>query len=219
MSNKVNRFKELSRRSFDKKSANYDDTWDGKYSSIMYEGLMTEIKAQPFESILDVGCGTGTMLWMVKNLFEGVKACGIDFSEKMIARASELLDGRAELVLGDADKLPWSDNSFDLVICNSSFHHYPEPMKVLREMRRTLKPEGWLIIADPWWSSAKRFIINFYLDSPFNTIGDVRIYSRQEMYNLLTECGFTSVKWKIIDDMYSISKAVAGKSAINDEKT
>lgn len=211
MSNKINRYKNRSKNYFDKKAKNYFETFDGKYCNLMYESVMKKIKMQPFDSILDVGCGTGAILSIVINEYKDAKAYGIDFSEKMIEKASELLGRKVQLTVGDSDNLPWKDHVFDLIVCNSSFHHYPEPIKVLKEMRRVLKSNGRIIIADPWWSDTKRFLINLYLDSPFNFGGDVRIYSEQEMHNLLIECGFKSVEWEIVGKKFSIAVAAAGK--------
>lgn len=209
MADKMQRYKEISKKAFDEKSAYYDETWDGRYCSSMYEGVMQKIREQPFDSILDVGCGTGTLLSIVTHEFNEIKACGIDISARMIERAAELMGESAELVVGDADNLPWDDNSFDLVVCNASFHHYPDPLKVLTEMKRILKSDGRVIIADPWWSSAKRFAINLFLKSPFNYLGDVRIYSQKEMYNLLAVSGFTNIEWELPTGKYSVSTAIA----------
>lgn len=209
---KVNRYKDKSKKYFDKKSANYDDTFDGKYCNLMYDSVMKKIKMQAFDSILDVGCGTGAILSMVTDEYRHVKAYGIDFSEKMIEKASEILGRKAQLTVGESDSLPWSDDFFDLVVCNSSFHHYPEPVKTLTEMRRVLRPSGRVIIADPWWTDTIRFLINLYLKSPFNFGGDVRIYGEQEMVGFLAGCGFVNVEYEIVDQKFCIAAASAGKS-------
>lgn len=211
MPNKINSYKERSRNYFDKKSVNYFDTFDGKFCSLMYDDVIQQIKKQLFESVLDIGCGTGAMLSMIISDYKDVQACGIDLSEKMIQKSAELLGQRVKLVVGDSDNLPWVDNSFDLVVCNSSFHHFPEPLKVLEEIKRVLKPNGRIIIADPWWSEPKRFLINSFLRSPVNFLGDVRIYSEPEFRKMLTDSGFMSTSWEIVSKMYSIAIGVAEK--------
>ncbi|MCX5779924.1 MAG: methyltransferase domain-containing protein [Firmicutes bacterium] len=194
MSPTGNEYKIKSKRNFDKKAANYFNTWDGKYSLHMYGEVIKTINTRPFKSILDVGCGPGAMLDRILNHHAEVQACGIDFSEKMIEKAAELLAGKSELVTGDADNLPWADKSFDVIVCNSSFHHYPEPQKVLWEMKRVLKTNGRLIIADPWWPVIYRFLINLYLRTPMNLEGDFRIYSEKEIMEMFAECGFKDIK-------------------------
>jgi ubiquinone/menaquinone biosynthesis C-methylase UbiE len=93
------------------------------------------------------------------------------------------------LQIGDVENIPWPDNEFDLLTCNASFLHFPDPMQSLNEMNRVLKAKGRLVIADPWWPGKVRQGINYYLKSPFNLSGDVRIYSQHEMEKLLDAGG------------------------------
>ncbi len=209
MSDKVSFYKKKSKIYFDKRASDFFNTWDGRFCILMYEEVMQRIKEQPFKSILDLGCGTGAVLSLVLTEFAGIKACGIDLSEKMIEKAAETLDRDVQLVVGDSDDLPWVDNSFDLVVCNSSFHHFPEPLKVLSDIKRVLKPGGRIIIADPWWSKPKRFCINLFLKSPVNYLGDVRIYSEKETRQMLRDCGFASISWELLDKKYFIATALA----------
>ena len=50
--------------------------------------------------------------------------------------------------VGDVEDLPYEDNSFDIITCSHSFHHYPNKEKAVSEMYRFLKPEGRLMIID-----------------------------------------------------------------------
>lgn len=208
---RVSKYKVKSNLYFDKIAVNYFDTYDGKYCKLMYEGVMAKIRTLSFKSILDVGCGTGVILSMVLDEYKDIRACGIDLSEKMLEKATEILSHRVQLITGDSAYLPWKDNFFDLVVCNSSFHHYPEPVKSLKEMHRVLRLNGKIIIAEPWWTSPIRFLINWYLKSPFNYGGDVRIYSKREICRLFTECGFESIQWELIKKKYCIATARALK--------
>jgi ubiquinone/menaquinone biosynthesis C-methylase UbiE len=114
----------------------------------------------------------------------------------MIEKSKELLDGRADLKVGDSDRLPWNNKSFDIVSCIASFHHYPSPKLVLKEMKRVLMPGGMLIMADPFTpNNLLRFFLNLLVK--FSKSGDVRIYSQKEMKEILEKCGFTLIKWEI----------------------
>ena len=53
----------------------------------------------------------------------------------MIEMAKKNLGNSAELKVGDSEYMPWKDNFFDVIVCNASFHHYPNPEKVLSEMK------------------------------------------------------------------------------------
>jgi ubiquinone/menaquinone biosynthesis C-methylase UbiE len=166
----------------------------GKYTEPMHYSLIKELEGKSFKTLLDVGCGNGIFLSMVLNKFD-VEVSGIDISPGMIEKSKELLDSRADLKVGDSEHLPWNDGSFDVVTCSASFHHYPNPELVLKEMRRVLRPDGILMIADPFTSNELlRFFANILIK--FSKSGDVKIYSQKEMQELLEKCGFTLIKWE-----------------------
>ena len=96
--------------------------------------------------------------WFLINLMLKYPA---SISPGMVEKSRELLGERADLRVGDSEHLPWNDESFDIVTCIASFHHYPNPEPVLREMKRVLKHGGSLIIADPWAPNPWRSLANF----------------------------------------------------------
>lgn len=75
--------------------------------------------------VLDLGCGTGALAEIVLDEIPGCSLARVDLSANMAERAAERLGGRAEVVVCDAERLPFHDGSFDAVYCNDSFHHYP----------------------------------------------------------------------------------------------
>jgi ubiquinone/menaquinone biosynthesis C-methylase UbiE len=186
-------YKERSKSHFDEMSSDYSNEL-GKYTEPMHYSLIKELEGRSFKTLLDVGCGNGIFLSMVLNKFD-VEVSGIDISPGMIEKSKELLDSRADLKVGDSEHLPWNDGSFDVVTCSASFHHYPNPELVLKEMRRVLRPDGILMIADPFTSNELlRFFANILIK--FSKSGDVKIYSQKEMQELLEKCGFTLIKWE-----------------------
>ena len=78
------------------------------------------------------------------------KRQGIDLSSQMIEKAKHQLKNKATLVVGDSENLPFFDQTFDIVYCNDSFHHYPNPQKAIAEIYRVLKIGGTLIIGDTY---------------------------------------------------------------------
>ncbi len=98
---------------------------------------------------------------------------------------------------GDALNIPFDDNSFDLVVCNASFHHYSNPQKVVKEIKRILKNEGVLILGDPTSSSIVRYITNLFIR--FSGGGDYKIYNQKEIEELLTSQGFVCKNFQIIE--------------------
>jgi ubiquinone/menaquinone biosynthesis C-methylase UbiE len=188
------KYKERSKSHFDEMSSDYSSTFAGKYTEPMHYALIKELDGKNIKALLDVGCGNGIFLSMVLDKFD-VKVSGIDISPGMIEKSKELLDGRADLKVGDSEHLPWNNKSFDVVSCSASFHHYPGPELVLKEMKRVLRPGGILMIADPFTpNNLLRFFANILIK--FSKGGDVRIYSQKEMQEMLEKCGFTLIKWE-----------------------
>ena len=186
-------YKEKSKKNFNNKSKKFYKTPEGRVSEKTYAALIQKLNDKPFESLLDVGCGTGKVLSIIKDKFNS-KVSGIDLSEGMIEKSRELLGEDADLKVGDSEHLLWNDDTFDVIVCNESFHHYPNPIGVLKEMKRVLKANGRVIIADPWLPNPIRFFTNLLL--PLLNGGDVKIYSVDEMKKMLENCGFTSVDIK-----------------------
>jgi SAM-dependent methyltransferase len=94
--------------------------------------------------ILDVGCGTGTML---SHLAAYGKAQGIDIDEEAVGYCHErgLLDVR----LGEAADLPFPDGSFDLVTALDVVEHLDDDAAALREAGRVLRPGGYVLVTVP----------------------------------------------------------------------
>jgi ubiquinone/menaquinone biosynthesis C-methylase UbiE len=101
--------------------------------------------------VLDVGCGTGRWAELVVNRLPHAEVWGLDLSEKMLEHAAVRAGqypGRMHFTHGNSQELPYEDASFDLVTCSHSFHHYPDQLQVVKEMRRVLKPSGRVMLVD-----------------------------------------------------------------------
>ena len=103
--------------------------------------------------LLDVGCGPGNIALKIARRWPRIRVVGIDFSLNMIlaaraAAASQQLTGRAEFLAGDAKKLPFPDCALDFVLSNSVLHHLHDPLGMLDEMARVVKPGGLVLLRD-----------------------------------------------------------------------
>jgi Methylase involved in ubiquinone/menaquinone biosynthesis len=194
--NKSQSYKEKSKIAFNHQADRYDSTYNGEHARSLYDRVITIMNPLEYESVLDVGCGTGALLDEVLNR-KKVSIAGIDLSEKMLNIARQRLGQAADLKNGDSENLPWADNSFDMVLCTDSFHHYPNPGTVLCEIKRVLKPGGKLIIADPWLPAPARQLANLFM--PFSKDGDIKMYSRKELHTLFEKCGFQLLKWETVE--------------------
>ena len=111
-------------------------------------------RVQPGDQVLDVGCGTGTLALEAQRRVGGAgRVAGIDPSPEQIARARAKAARRhtaVEFQIGVIERLPFPDQTFDVVLSTLMMHHLPDPLKRqgLAEIARVLKPGGRLVIAD-----------------------------------------------------------------------
>lgn len=103
--------------------------------------LLDFIPDSPEQSILDLGCGTGTLTAQLSHLAS--KVIGIDSSQSMIKKAKEQF-GHIEFTVCDALNLPF-EQEFDIIFSNAVFHWIADHSLLLKNISRSLKPEGSLV--------------------------------------------------------------------------
>jgi ubiquinone/menaquinone biosynthesis C-methylase UbiE len=178
--------KENSIKHFNSTAGEYDNSFDGRFVKVMYEPLLNELNKNQKGKLLDVGCGTGNILC---KLINGKRELfGIDLSENMVSECSKRMAHNAEIKVADAEHIPYEDNFFDVLICNASFHHYPHPEEVLKEMKRILKKGGQLLIGEGYAIQPFRALLN--LSFRFSDSGDFKSYGKHEFIKMLEENGF-----------------------------
>jgi len=101
---------------------------------------------EPGTSVLDVGCGPGTITRDLARLVAPGRVLGIDASAEVIAQAAE--DGGAEFAVGDVYRLELDDGEFDVVHAHQVLQHLTDPVAALGELRRVLRPGGLLAVRD-----------------------------------------------------------------------
>ena len=121
---------------------------------VRYKTLLVEqAKIQPGQHVLDLGCGTGTLAIMAKQIQPGAEVFGLDADPDMLKVAKYKSSQQKVLVkfeVGFTNKLPYPDASFDRVLSSIMIHHLKTLDKELtaREVYRVLKPGGQLHIID-----------------------------------------------------------------------
>ena len=191
--------KARSKAAFDEQAPIYDEGMQGDHARALYLCIIEEARRAmediPAPSVLDVGCGTGMLSEQLLSALSSCHLTGIDLSPAMVERARARLAGRAEVREADAERLSFHDGAFDLVVCNDSFHHYPDLDRAAFQMWRVLRTGGALVLGDVWQPEPARAVMNAWM--PLSHEGDVRIYSETELRAILGTW-FQRVRWSRI---------------------
>src|SRR5258708_6440660 len=131
-----------------------DTCWFRGQGRVLRRRAATLARLLPGEMVLDVGCGTGTLvLDVARRVGRAGRVAGIDPGSQQIARARAKATRRnapIEFHIGVIEQLAFPDQTFDVVLSTLMMHHLPAPLKRqgLAEIARVLKPGGRLVIAD-----------------------------------------------------------------------
>ncbi len=115
----------------------------------MRDDAMAMLDIAPGDRVLDVGCGTGFATEALKERVEYVHA--LDQSTHQMEHAFEKFGkhGAVGFVRGDAERLPYATDAFDVVWSSGSIEYWPHPVWALQEFRRVLKPGGRTLVVGP----------------------------------------------------------------------
>ncbi len=131
-----------------KNSTKFYDTFIGPATIVLRKIMLKMNLPKKGMRVLEVGCGTGLNLKLYQEA--GCEIYGIDLSPSMVKAANKKLGGRADIRVGDASKMPYQDNSFDLVVGMFTLHEMPGSIRlpVIKEMARVIKTDGHLLLVD-----------------------------------------------------------------------
>ncbi|MEM2850150.1 MAG: class I SAM-dependent methyltransferase [Candidatus Bathyarchaeia archaeon] len=161
------------------------------------EALKAIIKRLENFSLIDLGCGDGSMIHALHRerlLKRAARIVGVDISDVRIERF-KVFCPFAEAIVGDVcDLRRIPDNSFDLAISTQVIEHVEDDVEMLKEVYRIVKPNGYLYISTVVKGRIAFWIYwnkGFKLDPTH-----VREYgSEKEFIGLLEKCNFTVVHW------------------------
>jgi SAM-dependent methyltransferase len=113
-----------------------------------FEWLHQQFSWLGARNALDVGCGTGLFWSTLPHRLDDVRLVVGDISRSMVDLALLAAEPRVDLVRGveaTVANLPFDDSSFDVVIANHMLYHAPDPGSAVAEIRRVLRPDGFLV--------------------------------------------------------------------------
>lgn len=134
----------MKRTDYDDVAARYEQSpWRRRVATDLTLGARLDAAPERRFTVLDVGCGTGNYLARQIQSFPGknVRWLGVDPSPGMLGYAREKAPS-AELSVGRAESLPFSDGSVDYLVSTFAFHHFEDKPKALHELCRVLAPGG-----------------------------------------------------------------------------
>lgn len=187
----------------------------------LFSSILTDKKL----NILEVGCGTGEMSFLLAEL--GHTVSGIDLSDNMLSRATEKVQIKklpVEFTKGDAESPDFPDETFDVVINRHLLWTLPHPNQAIQQWMRVIKPGGKILIIDGDWRSGalsariKRFIITHWYKlvhgkDAYESLYDSHVEQslphpygmpHQEVMNLCLYAGLKPVSFRPLNDIARI---------------
>ena len=178
------------------------DIWDEKIAekdTDKLNSMANSLNIKPGSNVLDVGTGTGVFVpFLLKNIGPNGKLVCLDSAEKMLEKArNKNFKGNIEYICSDIHSTDFEDKIFDAVVCYSSFPHFRDKPKALREIKRVLKKGGRLFICH---TSSKAAINKIHKQIPELSID--LIPDKEEMLDLLSSAGFREIELRDEDSSY-----------------
>jgi len=180
------------------KQARFLESW-------VFEG----INFVPFQSMIEIGCGVGAQTKILAERFPHLRITAVDISPQQLDRARahlrhEIERGQVKLVQAPAHDLPFEDNSFDVAFSTWFLEHVKEPVRILSEVRRVLKSEGFVhlnevlnatLFLHPYSPATLKYWFEFN-DHQWNLGGDPFVGAK--LGNYLVAAGFQNCTTDVV---------------------
>ena len=165
--------------------------------------LRRELSSMHVENALDIASRDGAF---AKEMLLGLGSCkeviAMDISDKMFEKGREKCAGLPiRFELGDGCAMNYPDNSFDVVAVANSLHHIPDQAALFMEMRRVVRPDGWLLISEMYNDGQPESDLTHWilhdLECSMHSIDGIyhhHTYSKAQILNMVKAAGFTVEK-------------------------
>ena len=178
-------YKDLTVKEFTKAADIYETGHAGIYEMCKddYPYIASELEKEEYHDLLDCGCGTGPMISLLYEKDPTKHYTGLDITPRMIEVGKAKNLAGVDWIVGDCENLPFKENTFDVIICSNSFHHYPNPQRFFDSVKKVLRPQGRLILQDYTAPKLILWLMN-HTEMPLANLighGDVAARSLEEM--------------------------------------
>ena len=171
-----------------------------KHLESFYEELSKAVGSTGCTTLLDAGCGEGFVVDFLAREHPDLKISGVDISEDAIEYAKKNFGDEARFRTGSVYKLPFSDKSFDAVLCSEVLEHLDDPNRAVAELKRVAR--DYVIITVPlepyfqWLNNMSQWLrlgpdaehVNFWTSTTFQAFVRVHFddpqFSWKQLYQI-----------------------------------
>jgi ubiquinone/menaquinone biosynthesis C-methylase UbiE len=199
----------MSRAYFNERADIWDETIAEKDAKKL-ERMARRLNLQSGATVLDVGTGTGVFLpFLLRVVGRSGRIVALDFAERMLRKArAKGFDRDIAYLQAEVSHIPVRPESFDAIVCYSSFPHFPDKVKALGELRRVIKNGGKLLICH----TSSRTQINA-IHRQILAVENDMLPDKGEMQRILAAAGFTGIRIEDRSDSYLVSAEKAAVSS------
>lgn len=193
---------------YDHLAPTYNRRFEGEQPQPILQALLDLIRSNQAQSVLEVGCGTGFWLSGLATAAiqpAGFRLFGLDFSRGMLHQA-QIRKANASLIQGRAERLPFTQECFDLIYCVHALHHFAHQQEFVIDCLRWLKPGGILALvgSDPHPNNPYRqrgeWYVYEYFDGVFQT-DLARFPSWGQVTNWMVGAGYARIEWQPVEEL------------------
>lgn len=171
--------------------------------------LLDLVNGGKYNSILDIGTGTGYLAFPLAEQFPTADVCGIDIADVIVEKNNAIVKEKGISNLSfqafDGIKYPFSDESVDLIVTRYAFHHFPDVVNAIQQMNRILVKGGRVLVSDPMRNDEDDDgIIDRFMRVKKD--GHIQFYSANELDQLFADNGFAKEKQVITDMKFPFAK-------------
>ena len=186
---------------FNQRASIWDDTVAEKNTAKL-EWMAESLNIKSGSTILDVGTGTGVFLpFLLNEIGTAGRIVAMDIAEEMLKKArAKGFGGNIDYLQADIASIPLPEETFDAIVCYSSFPHFQDKPRAFAEMKRVIKSGGYLLICH---TSSRAQINEIHRQIP--VVKNDTIPDGDEMQLMLSAAGFTEIKIEDNSDSYLAS--------------